>query len=272
MTDTAPDVLLRDDARLRLTEVGQGAPILFQHGLGGDATQVADHAADGEGWHRLTVECRGHGASSPGSVRPFSLAMFADDCLAASTARFGARAFVAAGISMGAAVALHLAGRRPERVRALILIRPAWLFDPAPEGLAPLAEVGALLRSLPPETARRRFLDGPTARRLAIEGPDNLASLMRFFDRPDPQVMADLLVDITRDGTGIDRSAAARIRCPALVIGQTIDTVHPIELAKMLAGTLPAARFVEVTPKALDKRRHAADVRAATKDFLAGLR
>ena len=49
------------------------------------------------------------------SVRPFSFAMFADDVLAAAD-QAGLDRFVAGGISMGAAIALRLACRHPDRV------------------------------------------------------------------------------------------------------------------------------------------------------------
>ena len=51
------------DAALRMHDEGHGAPVVFQHGLGGDAAQVAEiFPADAAGlWRRLTLECRGHG-------------------------------------------------------------------------------------------------------------------------------------------------------------------------------------------------------------------
>ena len=38
---TAPAIMLRDDAALCVFDTGQGRlPVVFQHGLGGDAAQV----------------------------------------------------------------------------------------------------------------------------------------------------------------------------------------------------------------------------------------
>ena len=256
--------LQRDDATLRVFDSGAGMPVVFQHGLGGDAAQVAENFPDGPAYRRLTVECRAQGGSTAGSVRPFSIAMFAADVLAACDARH----FVVGGISTGAAIALRLAALHPDRVTALILARPAWLFDPAPANMRPFAEIARLLREHPPTAARERFAASPTARMLATEAPDNLSSLLKFFDRPDPAVTADLLADIAADGPGVTAAQAAAITVPTLVIGHAQDHVHPLAYAQQLAEILPNARLATITPKAADKPRHVAEFRRAVDQFL----
>ena len=256
--------LRRDDAILRVVDTGAGSPVLFQHGLGGDAAQVAEYFPDGPAYRRFTVECRAQGESTAGSVRPFSIAMFARDALAACDPP----RLVLGGISTGAAVALHLAVRHPHRVRALILARPAWLFDPAPVNMHPFAEVAALLRTHPPASAREQFAASATARMLADAAPDNLTSLLKLFDRPEPTVTADLLADIAADGPGVSEAEAAALAMPVLVIGTAQDHVHPLAYAETLARTLPQARLAAITPKGLDKPRHAAEFRHAVDAFL----
>jgi pimeloyl-ACP methyl ester carboxylesterase len=257
----------RDDAKLRVFDEGSGVPVVFQHGLGGDAAQVAENFPDAPGRRRLTLECRAQGGSQGGSVRPFSLAMFAADTLAACDAR-GIGRFVVGGISMGAAVALRLAVLHPDRVVALVLGRPAWAFAAAPANMQPFALVADALRSHPPAAARAWFAQSATAKMLAVEAPDNLASLLKFFDRPDPDVTADLLGDIADDGPGISRSQAAAIAVPTVVIGHGVDHVHPLATARLLAATIPGAQLAEITPKATDKPRHIAEFRAAVGNFL----
>ena len=256
--------LQRDDATLRVFDSGAGMPVVFQHGLGGDAAQVAENFPDGPAYRRLTVECRAQGGSTAGSVRPFSLAMFAADVLAACDARH----LVVGGISTGAAIALRLAVLHPDRVTALILARPAWLLDPAPANMRPFAEIARLLREHPPSAARERFAASPAARMLATEAPDNLSSLLKFFDRPDPAVTADLLADIAADGPGVTAARAAAITIPTLVIGHALDHVHPLPYAQQLAEILPNARLATITPKAADKPRHVAEFRRAVDQFL----
>ncbi|UVK54201.1 alpha/beta hydrolase [Mesorhizobium sp. AR02] len=265
---TAPTILLRDDAALRVFDTGQGGlPVIFQHGLGGDAAQVAQNFPDGPSRRRLTVECRAQGASSAGSKRPFSIAMFADDVLAAADAA-GLDRFVAGGISMGAAIALHLASRHPDRVLGLVLVRPAWAFDAAPQNMRPYVEVAELIRRLPLAEARDAFASSATSARFRTEAPDNLASLLGFFGRENAAVFAEVMQAIANDGPGVTRAEAVGLAIPTLVIGSGIDLVHPLATARKLAETIPNAAFAEVTPKATDKDRHFAEIRAAIGGFL----
>lgn len=259
-----PDgALERPGATLRFVDAGSGRPVVFQHGLGGGEAQVAELFPT-EAGRRLTLQCRGHGDSAAGPPDLLSIAAFADDVLAMADALHIGR-FVAGGVSMGAAIAMRLAALHPERVEALVLVRPAWLFAPAPPNMAVYADVAEYLTGFPPSEARERFAATATARRLATEAPDNLASLLGFFDRPHPEVIASLLSRLAADGPGV---AAADIRVPALVIGNDADCVHPLAMARQLAAALPGGRFVQVTAKALDRSAHAGEVRAAITAFL----
>ncbi|TPL83072.1 alpha/beta hydrolase [Mesorhizobium sp. B2-3-13] len=263
----APTIMLRGDAALRVFDMGQGLPIVFQHGLGGDAAQVAQNFPDGLSRRRLTVECRAQGGASAGSERPFSIAMFADDVLAAADAA-GMERFVAGGISMGAAIALRLALHHPDRVSGLLLVRPAWAFDAAPQNMQPYVEVAELIDRLPLDEARDAFASSATATRFRSEAPDNLASLLGFFERENATVFAEVMQSIANDGPGVTRAEAAGLERPTLVIGSGIDLVHPVATARELAETIPNAVFAEVTPKAIDKNSHFAEIRAAIGSFL----
>ena len=164
----------RDGVRFSAFDLGAGPAVVFQHGLGGDAAQVAEVFPDGNGLRRLTLECRGQGGSEPGAPSSFSIANFASDVLAFCDARRVER-FAVGGISMGAAIALRIAVVAPERVTSLVLARPAWLWGSAPPNMRPFAEVGALLRWPDRGAARAAFERSETARRLAEYAPDNLA-------------------------------------------------------------------------------------------------
>ena len=255
----------RDGALLHATDTGMSRPVVFQHGLGGSEAQVAEMFPDGEGLRRLTLECRGHGGSALGPAELLSIGTFAEDVLALAE-RLEVARFVAGGISMGAAVALRLAVLHPARVAALILVRPAWMFDAAPSNMTPFAVVAELLRAHPPERARERFAatePGVTLRRTA---PDNYASLLGLFDRPVSATVA-LLSRIAADGPGVSAADAAGLAVPALVIGNARDAVHPLATARRLAEAIPDAEFLEVVAKASDRARHADAVRAAIRTF-----
>ena len=261
---------VRDGVRLVYDDAGAGAPVLFQHGLGGDAAQVADVFPDEPPARRITLECRGQGGSALGPTDALSIATFADD-VDALAETLGLGPVVVGGISMGAAIAARLAVTRPGRVRALILARPAWVAAAAPENMQPYALVGELMARYPAEDARRRFEASATAATLAAHAPDNLASLRGFFDRPEPAAFGKLLIAIAADGPGTTEDDLRRIAVPTLVIGHGRDLAHPLASAEALAGLIPGARLRIITPKAEDRAAYRREFRGAVSEFLEAL-
>lgn len=256
--------------RLRVDDAGgPGLPVVFQHGLCGSAAQPAEVFPQESGFRRVTLEFRGHGASEPGDPSNFSIATFADDT-AALIEELDCGPVVAGGISMGAAIAMRLAVTRPELVRGLIIARPAWSFSAAPANMASNAEVAFCLERYPPEEARARFAESATAIELAVDGPDNLATLMGFFSRQPVDVTAALLSAIAADGPGVTGNDLEILSIPTLVIGHDKDVIHPLRLAEELAALIPNAKLVRITSKSEDRARYVADMRSALTNFLKG--
>ena len=249
-------------------------PVVIQHGLCGDARQTAEALPDALGFHRITLECRGHGASDAGDT--FSIGIFTED-LAALIETLPAPVVVG-GISMGAAIATRLAITRPDLVRGLILVRPAWVAEAAPSNMAPNAEVGDLLAALPAlpalpaRAARAAFAASATAATLALTAPDNLASLMGFFAREPLAVTAALLTRISADGPGISEDDLRALTIPALVCSTAQDAIHPAALAAQLAQLIPNAELIELPRKGRDKPAHLAALHAAMTRFLQEIR
>lgn len=263
----AQSTLARDGAKLKFVETGQGLPVVFQHGLGGDFAQVAQTFPHALNIRRITLECRGHGGSTLGDVRPFSIKMFAQDVLAAAD-HCGVERFVAGGISMGAAIALHLAHFHKHRVSALLLVRPAWTFYASPANMQPIRMIADLLQAYPLDQAREHFAASDIALALKQNAPDNLASLLGYFERDNANAFAEVLADIASDGPGVSKANAEKLSLPTLIIGNQMDAIHPISTAVELAATIPDAQFVEVAPKAADKALHFAQTQDAISQFL----
>ena len=259
------DYVTTDGVRLALAVSGAGRPVVFQHGLCGDAGQTAQVFPDG--FQRLTLECRGHGGSDTGPLDLLSIATFTDDLAGMITAQGLVRPVVG-GISMGAAMALRLAVTRPDLVGGLVLARPAWMTDEAPANMAPNGVVGQMIAE---GRTRAEFYATALAHQLAEEAPDNLASLRGFFDRKPLDVTAALLTRIAGDGPGVMPADLAALRLPCLVIGCGRDFVHPLALAQSLASLIPGASFVEIPSKADDPAAYRAGFTAALAQFLKGL-
>ena len=246
-----------------------GLSVVFQHGLCGDAKQPAEVFPGDGAFRRVTLECRGHGSSDAGDISTFSIARFADDVAELIESK-GIAPVVIGGISMGAAIAMRLAVTRPQLIRGLIIARPAWAFDAAPDNMQPNAEVGDLLQHFALEDARTQFENGETFKRLQVEAPDNLASLRGFFSREPIAITSALLTRISADGPDVSPAQLQAIKVPTLVIGHRQDHVHPLAMAQDLASHVPGSRFVEITPKAVDKTRYVSDFKTALYDFLKG--
>jgi len=260
--------LRRDGIVLAYEDVGEGPSVVFQHGLGADANQIAEIFPPEAPVRRITLECRGQGQSELGPREALSIATFADDVLFLAE-HLGIRRAMVGGLSMGAAIALRIAVMRPELVRGLILSRPAWLFDVAPESMQPFALAGALLAKREGDAAWAAFHETAVAQRLAREAPDNLASLRDFFTRPARHAIAALISAIAADGPRISKEQARRLAVPTLVIGHRDDLVHPFDHAARLAAAIPSAELVEITSKVASHARYVADFRAAIAAFIA---
>ena len=246
---------------------GSGLPVVLQHGLCGSARQTAEAFPDDAAFRLLTLDCRGQGESPAGAADDLSITTFADDVIALIESQSLAPV-VLGGISMGAAIALRIAVQRPDLVRALVLVRPAWVTEAAPANMQPNAEVGELLHTHAAAQARNLFEQGATARRLAAEAPDNLASLRGFFDREPIATTAALLTRISADGPGVSAAQLRALTLPTLVVGSAADAIHPLAHVDALARLIPHARRVEITPKSVDRGAYLADLHAALAAFL----
>ncbi|MBV9299376.1 MAG: alpha/beta hydrolase [Verrucomicrobia bacterium] len=258
---TGVPVLNVDDAG------GVGLPVVFQHGLCGDARQTIEAFPRDRRFRRITIEARGHGGSEAGDPDLFSIRTFAAD-IAAFIEAHRLAPIVIGGISMGAASTLHLAVHRPEIVRGLILVRPAWITASAPDNNSPNREVGRLLADLSPDDAKKRFEVSETARLLAQIAPDNLASLKGFFSREPQATTAALLQSIAADGPGVTALDLRNLETPTLIVGHEIDYIHPFSYATALSQLIPRSQLVRITPKAVSKAAYLEDLHKAITNFL----
>jgi pimeloyl-ACP methyl ester carboxylesterase len=248
---------------------GDGAPFVFQHGLGGDRSHPADlYRSAGR---LVCLECRGHGDTTPlGPVAELGFQTFADDLLALVD-DLGLASFVVGGVSMGAGVALRFAADHPDRVRGLVLVRPAWLHRPSPPNLRLMPRVAELLHDHGPREGRERFRASAEYAAMLRASPATAESLLGQFDRPHAREHAEVLRRLPADcplGTAPDWQ---RLDMPALVIGTAHDPAHPLDFATAIADALPHAEHREVTARTVDGAAHRREVGALIDAFMAGL-
>lgn len=261
----------RDGLRFHYRDEGAGIPFVFQHGLGGDLAQPFDLYSAGDGIRLLGFDCRGHGETRPlGGEGDLSFARFADDLIALLDHLDIERAIVG-GISMGAGLALNVALRYPRRVRALILVRPAWLDGPMPEwARETYAAIARLIRAHGASQGRTLFAGSERYRKAAHRSAATAASLLGQFDRPRAEETVAILERLPADAPVASLDSLTADRRPTLILANRQDRVHPFAFGLALAEAIPGAQLQEITSRTADSTRHAADVRRCIATFLAG--
>jgi pimeloyl-ACP methyl ester carboxylesterase len=267
----------RDGIVFHYLDVGQGTPFVFQHGIGGDVRQPAGLFAPSKGVRLLCLDARAHGRTQPlGDPSALTFDVFGDD-LVAWLDHLGLERAIIGGISMGAGVALNVAVRYPERVAGLVLSRPAWLDGPMPpENVARYATIARLLRAAAAAGDQQHALRCAVAefeasddyRGLVASSSDTAQSLRGQLTNERAAAAVARLERLPADRPLADLRAAAAIRAPALVLAHRQDPIHRFAFGEKLAGAIPGARMVELTPKSIARERHAAEVQGCLGAFL----
>lgn len=264
---TRASFVTADGCRLQFVDEGTGSPVLWQHGLGATQAQVAEVFPETAGLRRITLECRGHAASESGAPENLSVRQFAEDALDLLDF-LGVRRAAVGGISLGAAIAIHLAVHHPKRFDRLVIARPAWLDDAVPERLAIYHDVAKLLESHDPGPGLELFQSSERYRRLLAESPDNATSMRGFFTRARPDTTVALLGRIPMQGSGVSREQLSRLGLPTRVIANEGDYIHPISLARELAGLIPGATLRIIPAKSAVRGGYVDVFKAALEEFL----
>lgn len=257
-----------DSITFHYLDIGQGIPFLFQHGLGGDVHQTEDVFVPALPFRLLTLDCRGHGETRPlGDSAQLTFIQFADDLLAFLD-RLNLQEVVVGGISMGAGVALNFALRHPHRVKALVLARPAWLYEPLPSNLQVYPRIAELIRRVGAEQGHENFRQTREYLELQQTFPQTALSLLRQFVRPHAEEYVAVLERLPADAPNRSPQDWSELRVPTLILANEQDPVHPFQYAEVLAQAIPNARLVQITPKEIDPHQHNRDIQQAVERFL----
>jgi pimeloyl-ACP methyl ester carboxylesterase len=189
---------------------GDGDPLVLIHGAWTDHTTwnaLVEPLA--RSFRVFRYDRRGHSRSARGPVHP-SRRRHEDD-LAALLETLGPAHLV--GTSYGAAIALALAGRRPELVRSVVAHEPPLL------GLVPMPEIDALFHSVARQieageaaAATERFFETAV---LGRGGWERVPEPVRRAAIGNARTFVDMLED--RRWAALDVAALARFAGPVLV-------------------------------------------------------
>ena len=257
-----------DSIMFHYLDVGQGLPFVFQHGLGGDVHQTQKLFVPPLPFRLLTLDCRGHGETRPvGELASLSFTSFADDLVTLLDTLHLERVVVG-GISMGAGVALNFTLRYPQRVRGLVLARPAWLYEPLPANLQVYPRIAALIQHGGAAQASERFKHTQEYLELQRTFPEAAVSLLKQFAHPRAEETVAILERLPRDTPTRNQEDWTHIHVPTLVLANEHDLIHPFHYGEILASTIPGATLERITPKGIDAHQHAEDIQYAIEHFL----
>lgn len=229
------------DLALFHVDQGEGTPVIFLHGMPLDHRMWRHQAAALAGRCRVLIpDLRGFGRTG-GAGDKTTMDQLADDVLALLDVLQITVPVTVCGLSMGGYLALLLARKAPERLRALILC-------------------DCRSQSDAPEVAANR---GVLADRVLTEGSRVIAESMLprlFASRTNERnpVAVDQVRDVILAGSPRGIAAAQRgmaerpdltaslgeIAVPTLVICGEEDAISPLAEMQSLAGQIPGSEFV----------------------------
>jgi len=224
------EIEVRDD--------GAGLPFLWGHGLVSSMEEedrfiVMDFGRLARRHRVIRWDARGHGRSKgvpiPDDYRWDNLGR---DLLALAD-ELGIDQFVAGGVSMGAAAALHAAVQAPRRVVGLVLMLAPTAYDTREEQ-ADLYRAGAIL-------IERIGVDAYVESLRNLPAPEILADFGERFV-PIPRVSGELLPAVLRGAGSSDLPSAESVRtitAPALLLPWVGDHGHPMSTSERLLELLP---------------------------------
>lgn len=256
----------KDGLRLTYAENGSGLPFLFQHGLGANLQQSFDLLGDLPGVRLIAMDARAHGDSDVGPEEDIGFDTFAGDLLQLFKILELSQAVVG-GLSMGAGISLNFALHNPEMVKALVLVRPAWVDEPM-EARPYYFAVAHAIREHGVERGRKEFCRSQMFLELEQTYPDMAKSLVGQFESARAKDGVARLERMPADVPDDNLASWSRIHCPTLVLAHKDDPVHPLGCARAIAAAIPGSKFVEIVPKGEDRQRHESQIRSAVEEFL----
>ncbi|HMG25662.1 MAG TPA: alpha/beta fold hydrolase [Acidimicrobiia bacterium] len=223
---------------IEVRDEGAGLPFLWGHGLVSSMEEedrfiVMDFGRLARRHRVIRWDARGHGLSG-GKADPedYRWDNLGRDLLALAD-DLGIDQFVAGGVSMGAATALHAAVQAPRRVVGLVLMLAPTAYDTREEQ-ADLYRAGAVL-------IERIGVDAYVEGLRSLPAPEILADFGERFT-PIPRVSGELLPAVLRGAASSDLPSPESVRtttAPALLLPWVGDHGHPMSTSERLLELLP---------------------------------
>ncbi len=172
---------------------------------------------------------------------------------------------------MGAAVAVNLALRYPERVSALLLIRPAWTDEPNPAHLSALCHAGELLQRMGSVVGARAFAESLEYAHVRAASPAAASSLLEQFRDTNASQRAVRLVQMPLSNPFKRLADLGALDTPATVVAAPGDPLHPVEVAEAWAAHIAGAGWFQTASRDADPDAYHRGLTASVQRFVASL-
>jgi len=243
--------VMAGDCMISTYVFGEGPPVLALHGLGGTKISMLPIVPALAPKHRVIIpDLPGHGESDKPVSAQYTPRNYARTVRKLMDALGVDRAIVI-GNSLGGRVALELAVRSPDRVRALGLLAPAVpgfrvRYIMGFTRIIP-TEVGAVpfpLRERWMKAAVRRLLGDPS--KLPDEAYQASAEeFIRIYRSPQARMaFFDSIRHLLTEAPKPFWARMRHVRVPVQIVWGTADRLVPVRLAPKLAGELPSAELL----------------------------
>lgn len=245
------DKFVRRGLSLEYEVKGEGIPFVFLHGMGGSVNQIYSTYEPIEGVKLIALNQQGHGGSDA-DWESFGFEALGDDIIGLLDYLQIHKACFA-GISMGAAVALNIAVRYPEKVEKLMLIRNAWTDSPM-SGKVQQAyyDLGMCLKEGGIEafygTEGWKIVSESSAyTRNAFTAPFTDASCLKYWQK---YLILPGKVPI------FSAKELKGLTMPVTVLANKNDLCHPFAYGEWMHEHIPGSDFVEIPDKDRDSAGH----------------
>lgn len=241
---------------------------MFSHGLGSDLAQVRELMGDLPGFRVILYDNRGHGRTSGiGETSRLTFPVMAED-MAALLNHLAVPAAAVGGVSMGAGISIAFCLKNPDRTKALVLSRPAWLNSPEPPNLTILQMIADLVEKYGPEAAVERFRTSERYADFERVAPETAKTLVASFTNRSMEAIINTFRYIPVSVPFHSWEELHSIRAPALVLVNQNDPIHPFEYAERLYSALPQATWREIPSKSESLELHQSRFREYVTEFL----
>lgn len=259
------EILERNGRSLEYEVSGEGEPFVFLHGMGGSMKQIAEAYISLEGVQLINLNQQGHGHSDA-EWNTYDFHHLAEDVLAVLDKLKLEKVYLG-GISMGAAVALNLAVRYPERIRGLLLIRNAWTIHSMSEEVCRAYEdLGMSLKEKSLEcfykTEGWRIVRESSAyTRNSFIAPFSDEACLKYWKK---------YLILPRKTPISDEKQLEQLEMPVYILANRSDLCHPFEMGIWMHEHIKNSFFAEIPDKDRDPQKHKQQSNEVIKKMIFG--